>query len=130
MHTGQGRPESRFLVASLIFSCLIGGTSTRVHGQSLAKIRPICLKVQVNQCQHVLPTPRADEKYFLILGSLSMNSGPYRVSIQTEAIEAKDEGHGMKDEKGKAVDSDSRFPSSAIVHRSLTPKDKSLPASA
>jgi hypothetical protein len=132
----------------------MGGTTARVRGQSLPTGRPICLKVQDNQCQYVLPTPRADEKYFLILGSLSMNGGPCRVSIQTQAIEAKDEGRGTKDEiRGQAsgargqevgvafssLTSDPRsltpssfliHPSSVILHRSLSPKNKSVATSA
>jgi hypothetical protein len=75
-----------------------------------------------------LPTPRPDEKFFLILGSLSMSGGPYRVTIQTEAVEEKDEGGRMRDEKEKVVESDSRLmvhPSSVILHRSYSPKNKS-----
>jgi hypothetical protein len=75
-----------------------------------------------------LPTPRADEKFFLVLGSLSMSGGPYRVTIQTEAVEAKDEGGGMRDEKEKGIDSDPAViarPSSVILHHSFSPKNKS-----
>ncbi len=128
MHTRQRRPGSRFLLACILFTSLVGGKSSGAWGQSLPTGRPICLTVQDNHCQYVLPTPRVDEKFLLILGSLSMSGGPYRVTIQTEAVEAKDAGGRMRDEKEKAIDLHSAViarPSSVILHHSFSPRSKS-----
>jgi hypothetical protein len=41
--------------------------------------------VHDGRCEFVLPTNRPDDKFYLILGSLSREAGPYRVTIRTEA---------------------------------------------
>src|SRR5436309_151034 len=112
MHAGQGRPGSRFLFACVLFTFLAGGRSSGAWGQSLSSGQPISLKVRDHRCECILPTPRPDEKFLLVLGSLSMSSGPYRVTIQTEAIETKDELGTMNDES-KQVDLQS-----LIIHHS------------
>ena len=43
------------------------------------------LAVQEGRCECVLPTGQADDKYFLILGSLARGAGPFHVTVQTEA---------------------------------------------
>src|SRR5262249_52034404 len=40
--------------------------------------------VQDGRCECVLPTNQPDEKFFLILGSLSSGSGPFRVQVHTD----------------------------------------------
>lgn len=44
--------------------------------------------VHSGRCELVLPTERPDDKYFLILGSLSRHAGPYPVTIQTQNSQA------------------------------------------
>src|SRR5947209_3615322 len=56
-------------------------------GQTLPPGQAIPLCVQDNRCQCILPTPKPDDKFFLILGSASLGAGPYRVTIQTDGIE-------------------------------------------
>jgi len=58
------------------------------HGQSLPPGRAIPLAVHEGRCQCILPTPKPDDKFFLILGSASFGAGPYQVNIQTEGTEA------------------------------------------
>src|SRR5205823_241434 len=56
-------------------------------GQTLPPGQAIPLPVQNNRCECILPTPKPDDKFFLILGSASLGAGPYRVTIQTDGIE-------------------------------------------
>jgi hypothetical protein len=47
--------------------------------------RLLALAVHDGHCECVLPTARADEKYYLILGALARGAGPYRVTVHTAA---------------------------------------------
>jgi hypothetical protein len=69
----------------LLLTFAVAGTA---QGQPLPPGRPIALTVHVNRCECVLPTIQPEDKYFLVLGSVSLNAGPYRVSIQTESTNA------------------------------------------
>jgi hypothetical protein len=42
------------------------------------------LAVRDGVCPVVLPTPRADDQYYLILGSLAQQPGPFRLTIRSE----------------------------------------------
>jgi hypothetical protein len=46
--------------------------------------RLLPLAVQQGRCECVLPTPGADDKFYLILGSLARAAGPYRISVRTD----------------------------------------------
>src|SRR5207247_3271680 len=59
-----------------------------VRGQSLSAGQAIPLAVRDGHCECILPTPKPDDKFFLILGSTSLGGGPFRVTIQTEAADA------------------------------------------
>jgi hypothetical protein len=45
--------------------------------------RLIPLVVRDGSCTFVLPTPHADDKYYLIVGSLSLRPGPFSVRVRT-----------------------------------------------
>jgi hypothetical protein len=45
------------------------------------------LVVRDGRCSCVLPTRRSDAKYFLVLGSLARDTGPYRVVVRTEPVD-------------------------------------------
>jgi hypothetical protein len=47
---------------------------------------PVPLAVRDDCCTCVLPTERADGKYFVVVGCLARDAGPYRVQIYTEAV--------------------------------------------
>jgi len=46
--------------------------------------RLLPLAVHAGHCACVLPTAGADDKFYLILGSLARAAGPYRVAVRTE----------------------------------------------
>ncbi len=58
-----------------------------VRGQSLSPGQAIPLAVRDGHCECILPTPKPDDKFFLILGSTSLGGGPFRVAVQTEAVD-------------------------------------------
>jgi len=92
MHTGQGRPWSWFLLA-LVLLAQASFPSPRIWGQTgrpqpPSPGQPIPLTVTNNQCECVLPTPRPDTQYLLILGSLSSAPGSYRVTVRTDCCES------------------------------------------
>jgi hypothetical protein len=47
---------------------------------------PVALAVHQGRCTCVLPTERPDRKYFLILGCLARDAGPYRLRVHTETV--------------------------------------------
>lgn len=53
------------------------------RAESLPAGRVIPLDVHQGVCSVVVPTPNADEKYYLIVSSLSRASGPFSVSVRT-----------------------------------------------
>src|SRR5207302_5163015 len=59
-----------------------------VRGQSLSAGQAIPLAVRDGGCECILPTPKPDDKFFLILGSTSLEGGPFRVTVQTDAADA------------------------------------------
>src|SRR5437016_3274618 len=75
MATGWRTPRRAGLIVFL-FSFLIGLS---------ARAQVVPLAVQEGRCECVLPTGQADDKYFLILGSLARGAGPFHVTVQTEA---------------------------------------------
>jgi hypothetical protein len=54
-------------------------------GQSLPTGRPLAIAVHEGRCECVLSTARPDDKFILIIGSLSRNLEPVPVIVQTEA---------------------------------------------
>jgi hypothetical protein len=87
MYIGQGKPRSWLLLALIVLAIPSLGAISQAWAQTLPAARPIPFVVQDNRSECVLPTPHPDEKYLLILGSLSLGSGPYRVTARTEAVE-------------------------------------------
>jgi hypothetical protein len=79
-----------------------------------------------------LPTSNPDDKFFLILGSVSKEAGPYRVTVQTEATDAvpqvsqeiasahKGLTEGISPERGVPVG----FQSEAVSEREYPPADE------
>ena len=74
---GTGR---RRLLAALVLLALAAGPPRA------AELVPVA--VQEGRAEVVLPTGHADDKYFLILGSLARQAGPFAVTIQTDASTA------------------------------------------
>lgn len=74
----RGRPVS--LGALLLLACAVPG-----RAQSLPAGCPVPLAVRDGHCDCVLPTDRPDSKYYLVLGCLARDAGPYRVTVRTEA---------------------------------------------
>jgi hypothetical protein len=54
-------------------------------GQSPPPGRVLPLAVRDGRCEFVVPTDRTDDKFYLIIGSLSRDAGPYQVAVRTEA---------------------------------------------
>src|SRR5260370_2649364 len=69
----------------LLLAFVVAAPST--WGQTPPPGQAIPLAVQSNRCECILPTPKPDDKFFLILGSASLGAGPYRVTIQTDGIQ-------------------------------------------
>src|SRR5207244_12087598 len=67
-------------IVFVLLCCIPAGLT-----EELQPVQPIPLAVQNGCCECVLPTPQADSKYLLILGSLSRDAGPHRVLLQTRA---------------------------------------------
>ncbi len=59
--------------------------SVPIQAQALPAGRLLPLAVQQEGCSCVLPTPRSDDKFILIVGSLARGAQPHRVTIQTQA---------------------------------------------
>src|SRR5437899_3018875 len=76
------RSFGRLGLAASILGLLVGS----VRGQTPGQVLP--LTVENGRCECVLPTEQPGEKYFLMLGSLARNAGPYRITIRTETTQS------------------------------------------
>jgi hypothetical protein len=72
--------DARPRLAVLVLLCLAAGARADPFPPDTA----VPLAVRDGRCEFVLPTPRPDAKFFLILGSLAQTPGPYRVTVRTE----------------------------------------------
>jgi hypothetical protein len=54
-----------------------------ITGGPAAAWRVIPVAVRDGHCECVLPTPNPDDKYLLVLGSLSTERGPYAITVST-----------------------------------------------
>src|SRR3954452_19875332 len=59
--------------------------SVPLQAQSPPAGRLLPLAVQQECCSCVLPTPRPDEKFILILGSLARGNQSHRITLKTQA---------------------------------------------
>src|SRR5262249_55795457 len=64
---------------SLFWLLFVVGTFARAE----PPVEVIPLTVCDGRCECVLPTPHADDKYYLIVGSLARELGPHRVDGET-----------------------------------------------
>lgn len=62
---------------------LLATAATRA--ENLVPLRPYPIAAPSERCEMVLPTSNIDDKYYLLIGSLSSQPGPYRVWVQTTA---------------------------------------------
>jgi hypothetical protein len=77
----RGGDGCRQLLAALVLLALVAGPPPRA-----AEIVPV--KVCDGQAEVVLSTDDPDDRYFLIVGSLARQAGPFPVTVQTEATTA------------------------------------------
>ncbi|HEV3447630.1 MAG TPA: hypothetical protein VG099_23540 [Gemmataceae bacterium] len=66
----------------LLASTLLPG-SVQADDQVSSRLLPV--RVENGRCEIVLPTPHANDQFYLILGSLSRRPGPHNVLVRTEA---------------------------------------------
>src|SRR5947209_3310795 len=80
MDARQGTLARVLLGAALLW--LLTGPA---EAQPVPAGRVLPLTVRDGRCECVLPTSHPDEKYYLILGSLARQAGPFRVTVRTQA---------------------------------------------
>jgi hypothetical protein len=56
------------------------------HADPLPAGRVLPLAVRDGRCECTLPTPTTGEQYYLVLGSLARQPGPFPVTVRTEAV--------------------------------------------
>jgi hypothetical protein len=75
-------PARRRLSAGLLtWALFVVGTVARAE----SPVEVIPLAVRDGRCECVIPTPHANDKYYLVVGSVTRDLGPHRVAIQTSA---------------------------------------------
>src|SRR5689334_19225153 len=55
------------------------------RAEDVTPLHPYPVAARGERCEMVLPTPNIDDKYYLLIGSLSSQPGPYRIWVQTTA---------------------------------------------
>lgn len=75
----------RYVIISL---AIVIGTGHVSMAEDIPVGQAMPLRVQSGRCECVLPTTDPTEKYYLILGSLSRQSGPHAVRVRTRADDA------------------------------------------
>src|SRR5438093_8506734 len=87
MHTRRARACTSLAVACGWVVLALVAVSPSTWGQSLPPGQPVALPVENNHCECILPISRPDDKFFLVVGSASLDAGPFRVTIQSEALD-------------------------------------------
>jgi len=77
MDTGPRSLPPRLLIALVLLGLLSPAPARTAPALPVA--------VRDDRCTFVLATAQADEQYYLVIGSLARQGGPFRVRIQTEA---------------------------------------------
>src|SRR5438094_840270 len=86
MHTRRARAWNSLAVAcGWVVLALV--TAAPAPAQSSPLGQAIALPVQNSRCECILPISRPDDKFFLVVGSASLDAGPFRVTIQSEALD-------------------------------------------
>src|SRR5262245_2918815 len=71
------------LARVLLGAALLWLLTAPAGAQPVPAGRVLPLTVHDGRCECVLPTPHPDEKYYLVLGSLAQQPGPFRVTVRT-----------------------------------------------
>jgi hypothetical protein len=69
------------------WALLLLGCSAAARAEAPPAGSAVPLAVHDGRCECVLPTEPPDAKYYVILGSLARDAGPYRVQVRTEQVD-------------------------------------------